>query len=476
MKKLVFLFVALFAYCLSNAQESSIAPKLSTKEAIAQLQKDIPQLMKEANVPGMSVALIRNGKMVWSGVYGLMSNNTRQPVTKQSIFEANSLSKPVFGYAVLTLVDQGKIDLDKPIYKYMDSGYFDKACIDPRVKLVTARMILSNSSGIGYPPDFSDDKFVMNFNPGEKFQYSPQGFGVLARVIEYITQMRLENFMQQAILGPLHMDQSSYVWESRYDSLRVYRHNWQGNADSTQHGKYQHGAACCSLQTNADDYSKVVIALMNGELLKKATWQEMMKPQINVDKRAPNVFWGLGWGLEKTQAGECFWHWGDGGRSKDYITGNLSTKDGIVFFANSENGLSFTQEIMDDAIGGEHPGITFLGYPRYDSPSNLLLKAIMANGAAPALKDYLDKRQEKINEANMNTIGYQLVSAKKLDDALAVFEQNTTDYPASFNTWDSLAEAYMDKGNKELAIKYYKKSLELNPNNTNAITQLKKLE
>ena len=76
----------------------------------------------------------------------------------------------------------------------------------------------------------------------------------------------------------------------------------------------------------------------------------------------------------------------------------------------------------------------------------------------------------------MQMLDVRLVSVKKLDDALAIFEQNTKDYPASFNTWDSLAEAYMGKGNKELAIKYYKKSLELNPNNTNAVTQLKKLE
>ena len=476
MKKLVFLLCSLFAYCLCNAQEHNIAPELSTKEAIDHLKNDVPRLMQKANVPGMSVALIRNGKMVWSGAFGVMNNNTRQRATKQSIFEANSLSKPVFGYAVLTLVDQGKIDLDKPIYRYMDSGFFDKACVDPRFKLVTARMILSNSSGIGYPPDYSDDKFVMNFDPGAKFQYSPQGFGVLARVIEHITQMRLENFMKQAILGPLHMDQSSYVWEPRYDSLRVYRHNWQGNADSVQHGKYQHGAACCSLQTNAEDYSKVVIALMNGELLKKATWQEMMEPQINVDKPFPNVFWGLGWGLEKTQQGECFWHWGDGSRSKDYITGNLSTKDGIVFFANSENGLSFAKEMLDDAIGGEHPGITFLGYQRYDAQSLVLLKAIITKGAPEALKDYQDKHKEKIAENDMNAIGYKLLSIKRLDDAITVFGQNTKDYPASFNTWDSLAEAYMDKGDKELAIKNYKKSLELNPSNTNAVTQLKKLE
>src|ERR1041384_8062630 len=107
MKKLVFLLCSLFAYCLCNAQEHNIAPELSTKEAIDHLKNDVPRLMQKANVPGMSVALIRNGKMVWSGAFGVMNNNTRQWITKQSIFEANSLSKPVFGYAVLTLVDQG---------------------------------------------------------------------------------------------------------------------------------------------------------------------------------------------------------------------------------------------------------------------------------------------------------------------------------------------------------------------------------
>ena len=479
MKKICLCFLGLVAYSASFAQQqnknSEPAARLSANDAIEHLKKDIPRLMKEANVPGMSVALIRDGKMVWSGVFGVMSNNTRQPVTKRSIFEANSLSKPVFAYAVLTLVDQGKLALDTPIFKYMDSGFFDKSCTDPRFKLVTPRLILSNSSGIGASQVDPDNKFVINFNPGEKFQYSPPGFQVLAQVIEHITQMRLEDFMKQAILGPLHVDQSSYVWEPRYDSLRAYQHNWQGVTD-TSLKKWKHGAACCSLQTNAEDYSKIVIAVMDGKLLKKATWDEVMKPQINADSRFPNLFWGLGWGLEKTKEGECFWHWGDGGKSKDYITANLLTKDAIIFFANSENGLSFAKELLDDGIGGEHPGLSFLGYQRYDDPSALLLKSILFKGGNAAMKDYLEKRKQKIDETQMNIVGYQLLGIKKLDDAIEVFKQNTIDFPESWNTWDSLAEGYMDNGNKELAIKYYKKSLELNPKNTGALEQLKKLE
>lgn len=467
-------FSMMLAYFPAFAQiidTAASAPKLPVNEAIARLKKDIPELMQKADVPGMSVALVRNGKLVWSGVYGVMNNDTKQPVTHRTIFEANSLSKPMFAYAVMTLVDQGKFDLDKPIVGYVDSSYFAKACDDPRLKQITIRMILSNSSGIGYSQTDPDNKFTIDFDPGEKFKYSPIGFQVLSHLIEKVTGTRVEDLVQQAILTPLGMDQSSYIWQDRYDSLRVNSHDWQGKAD-TGRFKWKHGAACCSLQTNAEDYSKFVIAVMNGKLLKKKSWNEVMKPQLKTDPRFTNLFWGIGWGLEITKADKSFWHWGDGGRSKDYIKASLVSKDAVIFFANSENGLSFGREIVDDGMGGVQLGLLYLDYQRYDSPATVLLKSIITNGAPTALKN----SNTPISENAMNVIGYQLISIKKLDDAIEVFKKNTVDFPNSWNTWDSLAEAYMDNGDKESAIKYYKKSLELNPKNTGAVEQLKKLE
>lgn len=76
----------------------------------------------------------------------------------------------------------------------------------------------------------------------------------------------------------------------------------------------------------------------------------------------------------------------------------------------------------------------------------------------------------------MNTIGYRLFRAEKVDDAILIFTQNTVDYPGSGNTWDSLAEAYAAKGDKQSAIKYYEKSVQLDPSNTNAVEQIKKLK
>ena len=82
---------------------------------------------------------------------------------------------------------------------------------------------------------------------------------------------------------------------------------------------------------------------------------------------------------------------------------------------------------------------------------------------------------QAIAETSINSIGYLLLRREKVDEAIEVFLQNTADYPESGNAWDSLAEAYMTRGDKGLAIKYYEKSLQLDPGNNNAVDQLKKL-
>jgi CubicO group peptidase (beta-lactamase class C family) len=462
---LLICMLLLFGIC-SSAQRM---PLLSTGEAIRKLESDIPRLMKASNVPGLSIALIRNGKVVWHKGFGVMNTVTRRAVNYRTVFEANSLSKPVFSYAVLTLASRGQLNLDIPVFKYMGRNYHPSD--DPRFNLITSRMILSNSSGIVSSKTDPENKVDLAFDPGEKFQYSPVGFQLLSKVIEKITRLKIEHFINQAVLQPLGMKGSSYVWQPTYKSLKVYNHNWL-EQPKAERDKPASGKACCSLQTTAVDYAKFVIAVMNGELLQKAIWKEMFQPQIKVSDQFPILFWGLGWGLEKLANGETFWHWGDGGDSKDYIKADLKTKNAVVFFANSENGQFFTREILDEAIGGEHPGANWLNYQRYDSPSWVLLKAILVTGAEKALQ----KRHVPLTEIEMNQLGYQLLNAQKTGDAIMVFWQNISDFPKSGNAWDSLAEAYMDKGDKAVAIEYYQKSLALDPANTNAVRMIQKLK
>jgi len=107
------------------------------------------------------------------------------------------------------------------------------------------------------------------------------------------------------------------------------------------------------------------------------------------------------------------------------------------------------------------------------------LKSALEKGATAALKEYRENRKttgQKIPEESMNTTGYVFLRMKRTDDAIAIFQQNTEDYPQSWNVWDSLAEGFANKGDKETAIKYYEKSLELNPANNNATEMIKKLK
>lgn len=474
------LLFCLILFCGAASAQTTVAGanrRSTTAAAIASLERDIPLLMKAADVPGVSAALVRDGKIVWSKGFGVQNADAADPVTNETVFEAASLTKVVFAYGVLKLVDEGKLDLDTPLNKYLGNNY-EVAPEDARINQITARRVLSHTSG--FPNWRANDAKLLpiNFTPGEKFSYSGEGFVYLSKVVEKITGMNWVEYTEKAVLQPLKMTSSSFIWQDRYAQTGAYRHDMMGKTAFRNQGKDPNAAA--SLRTTAGDYARFLIALLNGKGLKKKTFEQMFAPQVIVNEKSPQVAWGLGTGLETVSDGKYFWHWGDQGNTKAYFTADLRTKDAIVYFANAANGLSFTTEILADALGGSHPAVGFLSYERYNSPSRELLRQILAQGATEPLNNYREKRAQDsayaINENGLNNMGYALLRGKKIDDAIEVFKQNTVDFPNSANAWDSLAEAYMTKGEKELAIKYYEKSLELNPKNNNAVEQLKKLK
>jgi len=177
--------------------------------------------------------------------------------------------------------------------------------------------------------------------------------------------------------------------------------------------------------------------------------------------------------------GKSFFHWGDNGYNKSFIVASENSKDAVVFFTNSANGLSFMKEIVGQAVGGDHPSVEWLDYERYDSPGRQFLKSVVEDGPESALTKYRAERKKDsaktISERQMNRLGYTLLRAEKFDEAIAVFKQNTEDFPESANVWDSLAEACMKNGDKKSAIKFYKKSFELDQTNKNAEENIKKL-
>jgi CubicO group peptidase (beta-lactamase class C family) len=455
----------------------------SSDRAIAQLQTDIPNFMKQADIPGLSIALIRRGKTEWLHTFGVKDAKTNKPVSEDTIFEAASLSKPVFAYGVLKLVDQGKLALDVPLTTYLPKPYIEG---DQRLEKITARIVLSHRTG--FPNWRNGNSLTIKFTPGERFSYSGEGFVYLQKVVEQITGKSLNDFMTETVFTPLHMNSSSYVWRAEYDERTATGHDSDAGPRSKE--KPTEANAASSLHTTAHDYALFLEAILHGTGLKSATLRQFETPQIAVDPECTNctdrtpkelsriLFWGLGWGIQRTADRTALWHWGDNGAFKCFVMIVPKEKSGVVFFANSQNGLAIAPAIAHDALGAEgaQPVFGWLHYDAYDSPALQFSKAVREKGVAQAIQQFnAQLKTGDISESAVNGLGYSLLARNQPTDAIRIFQLNVDLHPQSSNTYDSLGEAYMDANEKSLAIQNYQRSLQLNPNNNNATAMLKKL-
>jgi CubicO group peptidase (beta-lactamase class C family) len=465
------------------AAQHSTAPIPMNAATEAGLAKDIPALMEKAGVPGLSIAVIRDGKTAWTESFGVRNADSKKPVANDTMFNVGSLSKPVFAYGVLKLVDAGKLKLDEPLAPYLPTEFTQG---DPRFKQITARIVLSHRTGFpNWPPD--GKPLTIHFSPGERFSYSGAGTVFLQKAVEKITGKPLNDYLQEAVFTPLGMKHSSYVWNPGFESEVAVGHNVGG--DPVDLFKADQANAAASLETTAEEYAIFLDAVLQGKGLQPATLRDMEAPQIAVDpacsncvegspsgKLSTSVFWGLGFGIEKTADGESLWHWGDNGVFKAFFVVRPATKSGVVYMTNSENGLSIARQILAETLGGEQPAFDWLKYDNYDAPGLSFTRMAFAKGAAAALDGFSrELASGAISEGTVNQTGYILMGRNKIGDAILTFRKNVELHPASWNVYDSLGEAYMKNGDKDLAVKNYQKSVELNPTNENGREALKKL-
>jgi CubicO group peptidase (beta-lactamase class C family) len=458
--------------------------KRPDKKTIAGLDKEISESLRDATVPGMSIALIRDGKTYWVHGFGVKDVKTKQPVTEETTFEAASLSKPVFAYGVLKLVDAGKLDLDAPLTKYLPQRYIEG---DDRLDKITARIVMSHRTGFRNWRGDGSNPLKIYFTPGEKFSYSGEGFVYLQKVVEQITGKKLNEYMSEAVFVPLGMASSSYIWTKEYDARSATGHDADGQPE--EKWKPQEANAASSLQTTAADYARFVEAVLNGNGLKPATLQELEKPHIAVDPACTNctdrvpgqlskeLFWGLGWGIQETKDGESLWHWGDNGSFKAYVVAYPKQKIGLVMFLNGQNGLAIRDKMVRMALGGEQPAFAWAKYDQYDSAAMQFARAVRDKGATVAIEEFHPALVDgSISEESINSQGYRVFyGMKKPAEALRIFQLNVELHPNSWNAYDSLGEIYAKNGQKELAIENYQKSLDLNPKNDGAVKMLAEL-
>lgn len=324
---------------------------------------ELETLMKEKKIPGLSIAIIENSEIVLHLELGVKNSQTKEPIDKNTVFEAASLSKPVFAYGVLKLVEKGQLNLDKPLTEYL--AYSDIKN-DERVNLITARMVLAHTSGFpNWRP--KDEPLNIHFQPGERFSYSGEGYLYLQKVIEQLSGLSLEDYIKKNVFIPLEMNHSTFIWVN--DNRKAEGHNPDG---SPVENWTEPPNAAFTLHTSSLDYAKFVLAILKGVGLKSETINEMFQFHVKVqegsttsiekssDRLSDSVSWGLGWGLQHTKIGDSFWHWGDNRGVKCFIVGFKNSKRAIIIFTNSSNGLSAISEIIQKYLDVSLPAFDWL--------------------------------------------------------------------------------------------------------------------
>jgi CubicO group peptidase (beta-lactamase class C family) len=440
---------------IAAAAAPPVPPPLNHKDIEtldADLQGLIPPLMKKARIPGLQMAIIRDGQVVLHHDFGVRNAESPDPVTDDTIFEAASLTKPFFAYYVMKLVDQGVISLDKPLLSYIPAELIEQPLGHPLsepgfrrdwFEKITPRHVLSHSSGM--PHGESGKPYPLFFEPGTKWKYSADGYFFLQKVVEYLKGDKLENLMQKEVLDPLGMTRSCMVWKSEYEKTMANGHELLGKPEAFR--KRTEADAAATLYTTAEDYAKFVAAVLSGRDLRPETFKEMLTPQIDMDKDK-GLGWSLGFGTQTDRNGLAIWQWGDFGIFRSYVIAYPGEKSGVVYLSNSFSGLAICSDIVGRALGGLAQGSVALGYWPYDSPKYQFAWDLEAKGprAAKKLPGLTRKYPDMFNPEFINFLVESFQEADMARQALAILEVNLKEHPRSGSARFELAKAYLAMG------------------------------
>lgn len=341
--------------------KSSMNTPRKLPEVIQLLEQLTPEAMKDLHVPGVSICVVKDNSIVWSKGFGVADERTKSAITNSTMFEACSMSKPVFAFVVLQLVDQKKLDLDRPLYQYLPEPFI--AADESYAQLITARMVLTHTSGMPNWRKAGDERnapIPLYFKPGTKFNYSGEGMFYLQRVVEHITNEPLNALAKRMLFEKLSLTNSSFVWTEQLEPLIATGHNADGKRN--ERSKYLRANSAYTLYTTPEEYAKFMIEIMKpGALLSSQLRKEMLTHQFRSDVREVTdrpgralglfSYRGLGWAIDSTITGNIVYHSGSNQTGfRCYSQFDPDNGSGIVIMTNAENGSELWQTLVS-AVG-----------------------------------------------------------------------------------------------------------------------------
>ncbi len=431
--------------------------------------------------------VVSDGEILLRGGYGLADEEWKIPNTPDTRFRLGSITKQFTSMLVMQQVDDGRLRLDQTLSELLPWYRQDTG------SRVTLEQLLNHTSGI--PSYTSDPDFFplhgrdplpvrqlvetycsgdLEFEPGTQWRYNNSGYVILGAVLEEATGRPYDVLLHERILGPLGMDDTGYDHTAEIIPRRA--RGYQSIPGGLRNAPYldmslPHAAG--ALYSTVDDLAIWDRALYGSELLSADLKAVMLEPGLQD--------YAFGWRVATDPIGPD-----DAPRTVVTHGGGINGFGTVIVRIPEDRNLV----VLLDNHGGRYldavrTGLVDLLYGRDPAPpavpvSRLMLDEIAADGVDAALARYrelvaTDAAGWKVDEAELNLVGYALLGQGDAEAAVEVFEANVEAYPASFNVYDSLGEALAATGDIDEAIRNYAKSLELNPGNTNAIRMLQRL-
>jgi len=339
------------------------------REIIGEFESQLPKLMAEFDVPGLSIAVVTGAKIAWRRGFGFKNALARTPVDNDTIFQAGSMSKPVFAYAALKLCEKGVLGLDTPLTTYAGEPFLDG---DPRLELITPRHILSHTAGF---PNWrsNSEPLQINFTPGSRYRYSGEGYYYLQSVMTRLTGRSdrtdcaefeggmlacasdIDEFLTANVLRPFGMQSSGYFVTDAMQPDMAAPHDEHGKLISQSRptppavARY---AAAGSLLTTPTDYARFIIEILNPRehdnvRLTRETIDEMLRRHTKVVQGPNTSSWGLGWQI---QDNGLFNHGGDNRGSHCHSIASRESKSAFVIMTNGDRGAELIGKVFESTI------------------------------------------------------------------------------------------------------------------------------
>ncbi len=482
----------------ASVTADSLSSSVTTALPIAQrtaVEAIVRDEMKRRRIPGLQIAIVRHGHIVFDGAYGTADAETGIPVTRNSLFTLNSSTKSFTGVAIMQLVQAGKLSLDAPASTYIDDW-------PAQWGTVSIRQLLTHVSGL---PDVLDQPKGQGTGsligdgdetsawmtvrarpveaaPGTRFRYNQTNYVLLGKIIAKLSGTPFTRYMKTHEFDPVGA--SHFAFGDTRDVIsgraRIYRYANGAIDGSTRGAALEHAfdefapfmRTAGGLNGSATDVAWWLIGLQNGTLLDRASLATMWTPGRYADGKPTQ--WGMGWPLRPDTRHPVAT--GIGGRRSAFF---VYPKDDLAIVVLTNLAGANPEEFIAEIAGSFYPELRLVNGGGLSPAANKLRVALAAAPAVAPEATYAGFQRADagfvVSEDELNDWGGRLLSAGMQDDALRIFLLNTCLHPDGANTWDSLAEAHEARHEPAEAIAAYRRSLHLDESNDHAKAHLKLL-